>query len=250
MSMKTKPIATACGMAIRLSTTRFFMARSAGAAIALAGFLLIGHPGAASAGTITFDYVVSFGAVTPDGPAPYVTSTFDDEGSPGTVLLTMTVAATLGGADVSGMYFNFDPSLDPTSLVFSRISGTGPAAVHTTILTGADAFQADGDGEYDILFDLPPPPGNNSKRFNAGEDLVYEISGIGTLTASSFNFFAAPAGGFGPFLAVARIQSTGLDQQGSDWVAAVPEPSTLTLALLGFGAFAWCLTRGKRIPVC
>lgn len=181
-----------------------------------------------SAATVTFNYTESFGAVPPDGPAPYATATFDDMGGVGSVTLTMQVAATVNLADVTAMYFNLDPSMDPTMLSFTRDSGTGPSAANTDILLGVDAFKAGGDGLYDILFDLPPSPGQQAARFNAGEDLVYTITGAG-LTASSFNVFATPDGGFGPYLSVARFQDTGFDQEGSDWVGAVPVPAAVWL---------------------
>jgi len=183
----------------------------------------------AQAATVTFNYDLSFGAVSPDGPAPWATAVFDDGGSAGSVTLTMSVAASVNLADITQMYFNLDPALDPTSLLFSRIGGTGPTAANTDIDTGIDAYKADGDGLYDILFDFPPPPGQNAAKFNAGEDLVYEITGIGGLTASDFNFFSTPDGGTGPFLSVARFQSTGFDTEGSDWVAAVPVPAAVWL---------------------
>ena len=181
----------------------------------------------ATAATVTFDYTESFGAVSPDGPAPWATAVFDDGGSSGSVTLTMSVGS-VGLADVTAMYFNLDPVMDATLLDFARVSGDGPTAANTSIVTGVDAFQADGDGRYDILFDFPPPPGQQAARFNAGEELVYTIMGT-DLTASSFNFFAAPGGGFGPYLSVARFQDTGPLQEGSDWVGAVPVPATVWL---------------------
>ena len=196
------------------------------------------------AATVTFNYTESFGAVPPDGPAPYATATFDDGGGSGSVTLTMAVAATVGEADVTAMYFNLDPSLDPTTLSFLRVSGTGPTAADTTISTGVDAFgPVGGDGFYDIEFDFPPPPGQNDRRFNAGEDLVYTISLAG-LTASDFNFFGTPGpgGNAGPFLSVARFQSTGPDPfNGSDFVGAVPVPAAVWLfgsGLLGLVGIA------------
>ena len=65
----------------------------------------------ASAATVTFDYTESFGAVPPDGPAPYATATFDDGGGVGSVTLTMSVAPSVNMADVTAMYFNLDPSI-------------------------------------------------------------------------------------------------------------------------------------------
>ena len=199
----------------------------------------------ATAAVVTFDYTESFGAVSPDGPAPWATAVFDDGDTVGSVTLTMSVAATVNLADVTAMYFNLDPVMDPTLLGFTRESGTGPTAATTNILMGVDNFQADGDGRYDILFDFPPPPGQQAARFNAGEDLVYTITGTG-LTADSFNFFAAPGGGFGPYLSVARFQQTGPLQEGSDWVGAVPVPAAVWLfgsGLLGLVGVA----RRKRV---
>ena len=198
----------------------------------------------ATAATVTFEFTESFGAVSPDGPAPWATAVFDDGGSAGLVTLTMSVAGTVGDADVAAMYFNLDTALDPTSLLFNRIGGTGPAEKDTDILTGVDMFRADGDGFYDILFDFPPPPGSDAKRFNAGEDLIYEITGIASLTANDFNFFSAPApgqGNPGPFLSAAEFLSTGPDGNGSDWVGAVPVPAAVWLfgsGLLGLVGIA------------
>mgnify|MGYP001813755129 FL=1 len=198
----------------------------------------------AQAATVTFNYTESFGAVPPDGPAPYATATFNDMGGVGSVTLTMNVAASVGAADVTAMYFNLDPSMDPTLLTFMRDGGTGPSAANTNILTGIDAFgPLGGDGFYDIEFDFPPPPGQQAARFNAGEDLVYTITGTG-ITADSFNFFGTPGpgeGNAGPFLSVARFQSTGFDQNGSDWVGAVPVPAAVWLfgsGLLGLVGIA------------
>jgi hypothetical protein len=92
-----------------------------------------------------------------------------------------------------------------------------------------DNFQAGGDGRYDILFDFPPPPGQQAARFNAGEFLMYDITGIDSLTANDFNFLATSAGGFGPYLSVARFQDTGPLQGDSDWVGAVPVPAAVWL---------------------
>ena len=186
----------------------------------------------ATAATVTFNYDQSFGAVPPDGPAPFATAVFDDGGTAGSVTLTMTVSAFVGEADVTGMYFNLASSLDPTSLAFARTGGSGPTEGQTDIFTGPDAFRADGDGFYDILFDFPPPPGNNNGRFNAGEDLVYDITGIAALTANDFNVFSTPGPGTGnpgPYLSVARFQSTDFDQSGSDWVGVVPVPAAVWL---------------------
>lgn len=238
-----------CNFASRLSRNeRGVSSESKPIGLAMVAILIAAFFGlsTACAGTLTFEYSFSFGDEPPVGPSPFFTAVFDDGGSPGSVTLTMMVAATVGDADVTEMYFNLDPSLDPTSLNFSRTGGTGPSAGNTTILTSVDAYKADGDGLFDILFDFPPPPGNQSARFNAGENLIYDITGIPSLTAASFNFFSAPDGGHGPFLTVARFQSTGTSGDGSDWIAGVPEPSTFALAFVGAGALVATWLRRRR----
>ena len=181
------------------------------------------------AATVSFSYTESFTPVPPDGPAPYAQAIFDDDGGTGIVTLTMSVAATVGTADVTGMYFNLDPALDPDMLNFTRTGGNGPTTADTEILTGIDAFKAGGDGFYDILFDFPPAPGGNTAWFNAGELLVYEITMPG-LTANSFNFAgkAGPGtGNPGPFLSVARFQQRG------NFVGAIPLPAAMWLFCSG-----------------
>jgi len=134
------------------------------------------------------------------------------------------------------MYFNFDASFDLADLTFSYESGLsdGPAAAGgggNGIFVGQNVFQADGDGKYDILFDFPPPPGN--QKWMAGETVVYTItSSSDAITSSSFNFLSAPGGNSaGPFLSVARFQSTGTGGGGSDWVGTgvVPVPAAVCL---------------------
>ena len=196
----------------------------------------------ATAATVTFNYTESYGAAAPDGPAPYATATFTDTGVD-EVTLTMTVADTVGLADVTLMFFNLDPTMDATSLSFAYVSGDGPTEANTNILTGEDAYRAGSDGFYDIVFDFPPPPGGQDNRFNAGEEVIYTITGAG-LTAESFNYFATPGPSEdnpGPYLSVARFQNTGPDGENSDFVGAVPVPAAVWLfgsGLLGLVGIA------------
>lgn len=191
----------------------------------------------AQASIVTFNYGASFGQTAPDGPAPYATATLDDGGGTGSVTLTMTASSTIGNADITQVYFNFDPTFDPTELMFSYDgSSTGPAAAGNGgngIFTGVDAYQADGDGKYDILFDFPPPPGN--AKWMAGETVIYTITSTDAITANSFNFLSAPGGNAaGPFLSAAHFQSTG-GGGGSDWVGASPVPVPAAVWLFGSG---------------
>ncbi len=220
-------------MSINKSSIKFIIA----ALTLLGGFLT----SAAYAAIITLEYDTSFGAVAPDGAAPWATAIFDDGGTAGSVTLTMSVASTVGDADLRSLYFNLDSLLDPTALSFNRTGGTGPSSLDTGISTGVDSFKAGGDGFYDILFDFPTSnQGGGSKRFNAGEGLTYEISGIGSLTANDFNFLSSPSGGAGPFRSAGQFLSTGPLGEDSDWVgvSAVPVPAAVWLFGSGLLAFA------------
>jgi hypothetical protein len=220
--------------------------------LAAAAAALLSLASISQASTVTFNLgsVFSANAVAPNGPSPYLTAVIDDGGSSGSVTLTMTVASTVGGATVDEMYLNFNPSLDLSQLSFSYDgTSTGPAASGggtNGIYTGTDAFQADGDGKYDILFDFPPPPGTQSARWQAGETVSYTITSTQAITASSFAFLSAPGGNAaGPFYAAAHFQQTGPTGGDSAWVGAVPVPAALWL----FGSGLLALTgiaRRKR----
>ena len=204
----------------------------------LASVLSLGMAASVSAATFTLDFGTSFGDPTdpdtesPDGPAPWLTALFDDGGSSGSVTLTLTVAGTVGAAEVTAVYLNVDDTIG--DLAYGTNTGTGPDA---SISISQDTHKAGNDGLFDILFDLPPP---GSDRFTAGETLVYEFTGTG-LVASSFNFWSTPDPSeldpSGPFLGAAKFATTGsastycADGIGecSDWVGAVPVPAAVWL---------------------
>jgi hypothetical protein len=215
--------------------------------------LLLGSAGHAA--TLTFELDISFGTDPAPGPTPWVTAIFDDGGSDGTVDLDLTVGgAAVDEWDITQLYFNLNPVLDPTSLTFNRVAGTGPTAAETSI-SNDGPFKADGGGYYDIWFAFGPAP--DSARFNTTETLAYEISGIASLSALDFNFLGDPSGGNGPFLAAAKVQSTPLEcplqgggtdpNCGSDWIAAnasaVPVPASAWLFGSALGLLGW--TRRK-----
>ena len=187
----------------------------------------------ANAATIQFDYNIEFsGATPPAGTPPWLTAVFDDGGGSGSVTLTMSTPGLVGSEFVSSWFFNLDPSLDPSSLVFAHAGGTeGPA---DSITQGTNCCKADGDGFYDFRLDV--------SGFNAGETLVYTISLAG-ITASSFDFLSLPAGGSGPFNSAAHVQSIGPGGEESGWVAnsngsVVPVPAAVWLFGSGLGLLA------------
>ena len=228
--------------------TRAMKLRSTAAGTWLFRALLVGlvfaaaASGTAQAGSITFlmDYEFS-GGTPPEGTPPWLAATFDDDGTAGSVVMTLTTTNLPGTEFVREWYFNLDPTLDPTDLAFSAPTKTGTFA-DPTVSTGTDAFKADGDGNYDILvaFDNAPP----ANRFTAGDAVEYTITGIGSLTAASFNFLSAPAGGHGPYLTAAHVQGIGEDGEDSGWVTT-PEPATVALVA---GGLAWIALLKKRRP--
>ena len=191
----------------------------------VASLLVIGQ---ANAATTVFDYEVLFGGIEPAGPTPYLTATFDDAdfGTGFDVRLTI-FGANLNPTIESAteLYFNLDSSLNSSDLTFSAVDTTDIDSNWTVanIFTGNDSQAADGDGLYDIKFDLPPPRGSYANRFTAGETLIFDISysGVEILDASSFSFFSTPQGEQGTFMAAAHIQNIdgyGDGATGSGWV--------------------------------
>ena len=167
------------------------------------------------------------GPGTPVNPGPWVTAVFTDI-EPGTVDLTISTPNLDGDNEkVAGVYFNFDPDLDVTQLLFSKQSKTGKLK-DPVISLGQDGYKADGDGWYDIRINF-----NNSNAalaFNGQEEIQYTITLPG-LEAKSFDFLSTPQGECGPHLAAAHLLSLGVEND-SAWIAA-PEPATLTLLAMG-----------------
>jgi hypothetical protein len=206
--------------------------------------------GTAEAATLTLGLDVEFSGATSPASAttPWVTATFDDSfGGPNTVRLTMTADNLTGGSTGENLelfYFNFDPVLDPTALTFTAVDNSASNPENgqgdNGIFTGTNAFMANGDGNYDIAFNFPPPPGSSASRFTGGETVIYDITYTSAIDANSFNFFSDEGGGQGTYLAAAHIQR--INGNDSGWIGVVPEPSTATL--LGLGLVG--MTAGRR----
>jgi hypothetical protein len=182
----------------------------------------------ASALTFSLNFEFS-GGQAPAGPPPWLTATFADAGV-NHVSLTLSASGLIGSENVSGWYFNVSDAFVGNLTFGSPVEG-GQFDL-PSLQQGLNAFQADGDGRYDILLSFTPG-GVPSRVFGAGETLSYDISATG-LTAADFNHLSQPAGGHGPFYTAAHIQNTtGPGSGGSGWIAPIPEPSITSLAITG-----------------
>ena len=218
------------------------------ATLAVAVVACLSLAGAARGGLITFGLNEEFsGGTPPEGTVPpaWLTVTIDDGADYTDGIVTLTLAATnlTGSEKVKGWYLNLDPSFSPTNLVFTTPVKTG-AFRDPTISKGTDAYKADGDGIYDIEFAFDHT-GNASMNFGGGDSIQYTmtLSSGGTLTAASFDFLSTPAGGHGPYLTAAHVQSIGAGED-SGWVTA-PEPATLGILATGT-AFCFLAARRKK----
>jgi hypothetical protein len=215
---------------------------SAIAVILLATSSLLLSASAVSAATLSMGLDISFNSDPPEGTTPWITATFDDSyGDANTVRLTLSATNLVGTESVGQWYLNFDPSLVPTLLTFTVVDNAD--SVPIAINTGVDAFMANGDGNYDILFDLPPPTGMFEERLTAGEAIIYDLGYVSPITVASFDFFSAVGGGEGYFTSAAQIQGIGPSGDGSGWIG-VPEPSTALLVASGLIGLA--LKRRRR----
>lgn len=186
----------------------------------------------------------------PNGEKPWLTATFDDGGTPGSVTMEIDLNNLIAPEFIGAAMFNLDPALDPTSLSFGQPTKTG-SFLDPTINTGINAFAAAGAFGFDIQFDFHLTGSELAEdRFGAGESLIIEITGD-SLTAGSFDFLnesGAPSKSVGPFIAAAHVQGIGELDELSGWVT-VPEPSATgyLLSLTGLALFATAWRRRRRI---
>ena len=211
----------------------------------------IGWGVSAQAASVTHVLNQNFGAVPPSGSP---TLTIDDGDTAGSVTITMDLSALTLSEKVGSWYFNTDSDPNSLGLVWTYDAGasTGPAAIAINTVSSGDynttndaSFKADGDGFYDIVLDFNTG-GTLLDIFEAGEKVVYDVTGTGIL-ASTFGVLGTASDdpdAPGPFITVARVLSTGADGEGSDWIGVgdpdfkppvVPLPAAAWMGMMMLG---------------
>lgn len=229
-----------------------FKTRLLGAGVALALAMTVATPANAAVISFTPDF-----AYSGDDYTGVITFTLEDV--VGGVQFTIdweTPAVPNPGEFLTGAYLNLDPALNPiTDVTLPPGLGTCTGCSLSSISQGADAFKANGDGFYDLLFNFPQA--NQGGRFNQGDS--YTILLGGNITAASF-LFTDVGGAKGDYYATARVQGLLADNEGSGWAGAggadaraddpddppvVPEPALLALMGLGLAFGAGRLRRAR-----
>lgn len=164
--------------------------------------------------------------------ATFAKVTFQDIAA-NTVRITMS--NELSGGDIDDFYFNIGPNNGSLIAGLGASHVAGNLARNTYPQFGYNAFQADGDGKFDLQFWFNNPGGT---PLGAGQSSVWDISAPG-LTASMFDNFSSPSGGsWGPFKVAAHFRAipTGYyGAGGSLWITEtlIPLPTAGGLALAG-----------------
>jgi len=180
--------------------------------------LMLGFATHASALSFTLDQ--SFGAVAASGEVAIDITTAMD-GLSATIQIDTTDLTS--PEFVKELYLN---TTDVSALTGPNFGASTPSL--QSMSWGNECCKSDGDGKHDILLQFAKDAGS---RLEAGAIYTVVLEGIG-LTEAMFNDLGTLSDK-GQFHAVAKINSTGVDGEGSDWIGdgngVIPEPSAVAL---------------------
>jgi hypothetical protein len=216
-------------------------------------------PRLAAGAAITMSFGETFSNnVNPGGSGPWLLINFNDAtASAGNdIRITMTAVGLEDDEFISSVYLNILTQYPVGS--FSGQVITDPNSTYAGALYQQNAYKADGDGLYDLLFNFQSA---DCCRFGADYQFVFDINLIsGTLLLAQFIEQSFPDGGSGPFFGAAHLQGIAGDPFGtSTWIRpnlppgsddppgddpVVPEPATI--AMMGTGLIAIAAKMRKR----
>jgi len=154
------------------------------------------------------------------------------------------------GATVDTLYLNTTaaPLTSPTAACVDCTAIGVAVGNSPNVDIGDNAYKADGDGLFDIRLNLPNA-NNDPNRLTPTESITFTIlsTSAGFDAGSFFSLSCdtcATAGDHGPFYAAAHLIT--LPDGGSDFIAAVPEPTSMALVGTALVALAAVVKRRRR----
>ena len=196
------------------------------------------------AGMMTINLNSVFTGATPSGPAPWLQATFayNVGDTSGTLVLNSLLKdgdflqGSKNGNGTTGWAFYLDPLVQSASCTNGNCADL--VQIQNSVNTGPTGL-----GNYNLGFNWDP-----KGRFVAGDSATYDLMFSSPLSSSPF--IANDNG----FMSAAHIQGIGT-AGSSSWVTDgptdVPEPSQLSvllIGLLGFGGVLYARRRHKADP--